>query len=73
MTMAYSLLDRKTSVISLGASDLDKGIESAKAPLVRLQWQPVGDGNPDVAWSLAQIVGDKDDPEAFGSLVDRAN
>jgi hypothetical protein len=73
MTMASSLLDRKTSVISLGASDLDKGIETAKAPLVRLQWQPVGDGNPDVAWSLAQIVGDKDDPEAFGSLIDRAN
>jgi len=70
---AFSLLNEKTSVISLGASDLDRGIESTGAPLVRLQWQPVGDASPEVAWSLAQLVGDAQDADCLGSVIDRAN
>src|SRR5262249_51370739 len=70
---AFTLLDRKTSVISLGASGLDQGVENSGAPLVRLQWQPVGDGSPEVAWSLAQLAGDAKDPNCLGSRIDRAN
>jgi hypothetical protein len=70
---AFSLLNEKTSVISLGASDLDRGIESTGALLVRLQWQPVGDASPEVAWSLAQLVGDAQDTDCLGSVIDRAN
>lgn len=74
MSAASSALrNRKTSVISLGASDLDRGVESSGAPLVRLQWQPVGDGSPEVAWKLAQLVGDASDADCLGSRIDRAN
>ena len=73
MNAAPSALQHKTSVISLGASDLDRGVESSGAPLVRLQWQPIGDGSPEVAWSLAQLVGDTADADCLGSRIDRAN
>jgi hypothetical protein len=71
--VTFSLFGDKTSVISLGAADLDRGIESTGAPLVRLHWQPVGDGSPEVAWSLAQLVGDAQDADCFGSMINRAN
>ena len=73
MEAGHTLLDGKTSVISLGASDLDRGIQSTGAPLVRLQWQPVGDGSPEVAWNLAQLIGDAEYPDCLGSAIDRAN
>jgi hypothetical protein len=74
MAMATpTLLNRKTSVISLGASGLDRGIEDSGAPLVRLQWQPVGDGTSEVAWKLALLAGDTEDPNCLGSRIDRAN
>jgi hypothetical protein len=72
-TASVRPLGRTTSVISLGVSGLDAGVESSGAPLVRLQWQPVGDGSPDVAWSLAQLVGDIDNTNCIGSRIDRAN
>jgi hypothetical protein len=74
MTSAsFTLLDQKTSVISLGASDLNRGIEGSGAPLVRLQWQPVGDGSPETAWNLALLASDADDSNCLGSRIDRAN
>ncbi len=71
--MANSLLDRDLSVVSLGISDLDRGIESVGAPLLRLNWQPVGDASPDLAWSLAQVTPDDQDADCLGSVIDRAN
>ncbi len=70
---APSFLDRKTSVISLGASGLDQGAENGGAPLLRLQWQPVGDGSPEAAWNLARLTGDTEDSNCPGSRIDRAN
>ncbi|MGH7001976.1 MAG: hypothetical protein ACREEA_10765, partial [Stellaceae bacterium] len=70
---ASSLLDRDLSAISLGVSELDQGLEQGGAPRIHLQWQPVGDGTPDLAWSLAQLAGDSADDDCLGSIIDRAN
>src|SRR5215471_6895793 len=72
-TGEMALLDRPTSVISLGVSEFDAGVRSSGAPLIRLQWQPVGDGTPEVAWNLSQLVGDSNDADCLGSRIDRAN
>ena len=71
--MVNRLLDRDLSVLSLGVSDLDQGIESSGTPLRHLRWQPVGNASPDLAWSLAQLTSDSQDADCLGSVIDRAN
>jgi hypothetical protein len=40
---------------------------------VQLDWRPAGDGDPRLAWTLAQLAGDASDADAIGSRIDRAN
>lgn len=61
------------SVISVGVAALDEGATGGGAALTRLDWQPAGDATAELAWRLAQLVGDKEDQECFGSVIDRAN
>ncbi len=50
-----------------------ESVARAGAPLAHLDWRPAGDGDAKLAWGLAQLAGDPDDPESPGTRVDRAN
>lgn len=71
--MTSNLLERDVSVLSLGVPNLDQGVQQLRAQLVHVQWQPPGDGDPEMAWQLAQLMGDCEDQDCLGSRIDRAN
>ncbi|GAB3625907.1 hypothetical protein PTE30175_01095 [Pandoraea terrae] len=71
--MSKHLLDKPLSVLSLGVATLDAGASAGGATLAHLDWQPAGDGDPELSWQLASLIGDPDDPDCAGSRVDRAN
>lgn len=71
--MKHDLLHDRLGVVNVGLEMFTSSVAQAGAPLVHLDWRPAGDGDPKLAWALAQLTGDTDDPDAFGSRIDRAN
>jgi len=72
--MNISLLDTKElSVINVGVEAFTRSVRDAGGSALQIEWQPPGDGDPEVAWALAQLAGDADDPASAGSRIDRAN
>lgn len=71
--MAKSLLDKDVSVINAGIAEFTRSIAENGAPVLQTDWRPVGNGDPDLAWTLARLAGDDDDPAATGSRIDQAN
>lgn len=71
--MNHDLLAGKPSVINVGLDMFMASVRDAGAPVAHLDWRPAGDGDARLAWALAQLAGDADDPEAPGSKVDAAN
>ena len=72
--MTPSLLaDAPLSVINIGVDAFTRSVREAGGSVVQLDWRPVGDGDPQLAWALAQLVGDAHDSTAPGSRIDRAN
>jgi len=67
------LLHDRLGVVNVGLDMFVESIERAGAAVVNLDWRPVGDGDPALAWSLAHLTGDPDDPDAPGSRIDAAN
>jgi hypothetical protein len=67
------LLHDPLAVVNVGLEMFTASVERAGAPVAHLDWRPPGDGDPKLAWVLAQLAGDADDPDAIGSRVDRAN
>lgn len=67
------LLGSELVAVSLGVSELDAGLKRNGASVLHLDWQPPGDGDPDVAWDLARVARDGADQECLGSVIDRAN
>ena len=67
------LLDGKLSVLNVGPEMFVESVRAAGAPIAHLEWRPPGDGDPRLAWRLAQLAGDRGDPDSPGSRIDRAN
>ena len=72
--MTNALLDEKPlSVINVGVDAFTRSVSENGGSVVQLDWRPPGDGDPRLAWVLAQLTGDADDADATGSRIDRAN
>ncbi len=67
------LLHDALGVVNVGLEIFADSVTQAGVPLAQIDWRPPGDGDPKLAWVLAQLAGDADDPDAPGSRVDRAN
>ena len=61
------------SVINVGLETFVHSVREHGGRALALDWQPPGDGDPALAWALAQLAGDADDPACAGSRIDRAN
>jgi hypothetical protein len=67
------LQQRPLSVVNVGVETFVHSVEAAGGHATQLAWQPPGDGDADLAWALAGLAGDADDPDCAGSRIDRAN
>ncbi len=70
---AALLESKKLSVINVGIESFTRSVRDAGGQALHVDWQPPGDGDPELAWALAQLAGDADDPACIGSRIDRAN
>lgn len=70
---ASLLADEPLSVVNVGVDAFNRSLRDAGASVIPVDWRPVGDGDPRLAWTLAQLVGDAEDPNALGSRIDAAN
>ena len=61
------------SVINVGIETFTRSVRDAGGQALQLDWQPPGDGDPQLAWTLALLSGDADDHTCIGSRIDRAN
>jgi hypothetical protein len=69
-----ALLDRTgLSVIDVGVEAFARSVRDAGGRALHVDWRPPGDGDPRLAWLLAQLAGDADDPACAGARIDRAN
>ncbi|MET0224810.1 MAG: DUF1116 domain-containing protein [Dokdonella sp.] len=72
--MNKSLLDNDAlSIINVGVEAFTRSVRDAGGQALHVEWRPPGDGDPDLAWALAQLAGDDDDAECVGTRIDRAN
>jgi hypothetical protein len=67
------LLHGRLAVLNVGPEVFAESVRAGGAPVAQVEWRPAGDGDPKLAWRLAQLTGDPDDRDAPGSRVDRAN
>jgi uncharacterized protein DUF1116 len=61
------------SVINVGVEAFSRSIREAGGDAVSVDWRPPGDGDPRLAWALAELASDKDDDASIGARIDRAN
>jgi hypothetical protein len=71
--MSANLLERQPAAINVGVETFMDSLRAAGAAAVHVDWRPPGTGDPGVAWLLANLAGDPEDPECPGARVDRAN
>ncbi len=71
--MKSDLLHDGLAVVNVGPEMFAESVRAGGAPVAHVEWRPAGDGDPRLAWLLAQLTGDPDDPESPGSRIDRAN
>jgi hypothetical protein len=71
--MKHDLLHDRPAVVNVGPELFVDSVRAGGAPVAHLDWRPAGDGDPKLAWLLAQLAGDPDDPESPGARIDRAN
>ena len=67
------LADEPLVVVNLGVDEFVDSVRDAGGEATTLDWRPAGDGDPRLAWMLAQLAGDAQDPDSVGSRIDRAN
>jgi hypothetical protein len=72
--MSVALLDRiELSIVNVGVESFTRSVTESGGQALQLAWQPPGNGDAPLAWALAGLAGDADDPECIGSRIDRAN
>jgi Protein of unknown function (DUF1116) len=67
------LLNDDLAVINIGVGEFADSVRGHGKPVVQIDWRPPGDGDPALAWQLAQLLSDKSDPDSVGVRIDRAN
>jgi len=67
------LADEPLVVVNLGVEEFVESVRDAGGEATTLDWRPAGDGDPRLAWTLAQLASDAQDPDSVGSRIDRAN
>jgi hypothetical protein len=68
-----NLLTDKPGVVNVGLDMFVTSVAAGGAPVVSLDWRPVGDGDAALAWTLAELTGDAEDPGSPGARIDAAN
>ncbi|MCL4799970.1 MAG: DUF1116 domain-containing protein [Burkholderiales bacterium] len=53
-----SLIDRELAVVNVGLDAFADAVAAAGAPVVRVQWSPPADGDPEAVAALARLVAD---------------
>ena len=71
--MKNDLLHEPLGVVNVGLEMFVDSVARSGVPIAQVDWRPPGDGDPKLAWTLAQLAGDAEDPQAIGSRIDRAN
>lgn len=71
--MASNLLSPQLSALNVGVDTFTRSVIEAGAQATQIDWQPPGNGDPRIAWLLAQLMGDPDDPASLGTRIDAAN
>jgi hypothetical protein len=68
-----TLLDRTGTIVNVGIETFADAIRTTGGDALHVDWKPPGGGDARVAWALAQLTTDPDDPASPGATVDRAN
>ncbi len=72
--MSAALLEQgELSVINIGLEMFAQSVRDAGGEVLQIDWQPPGDGDVELAWTLAQLACDPGDPAGIGARIDRAN
>lgn len=66
-------LDEELAVLNVGISEFADSVLGKGKSVVQIDWRPAGDGDAALAWQLANLLGDKTDPDSPGARIDRAN
>ncbi|MHB1134892.1 MAG: YlbE family protein [Chloroflexota bacterium] len=72
-TRLQSLLQGPVTALNVGLPSFAETLRAQASPTLHLQWRPAGEGQPEVAWALAQLMSDPSDAEGLGGAIDRAN
>jgi hypothetical protein len=67
------LEERSIGVINVGVEAFTRSVRDAGGRAVQVEWQPPGDGDPALAWTLAQLMPDAGGRDSIGARIDRAN
>ncbi len=67
------LLNEELAVVNVGIGEFAGSVLGQGKSVVQIDWRPSGDGDALLAWQLANLMGDKADPDSVGARVDRAN
>lgn len=71
--MTRDLLAAPPVIVNVGVESFADGPRACGATVLHAAWRPPGSGEARIAWALAGLAGDPDDPACPGSQVDRAN
>ncbi len=71
--MTQHILERAPSTINVGLAEFLRSVAAGGGEALQLEWRPPGNGDPELAWILAQLVGDESDDTSPGRTIDRAN
>ena len=61
------------SVVNVGVDTFTRSVRESGGTALQIDWRPVGEGEPVLAWVLAQLASDRHDLECIGARIDRAN
>jgi len=67
------LLKDDLAVLNVGVEAFAESVLGQGKHVVQIDWRPPGDGDATLAWQVAQLLGDRSDPESPGARIDRAN
>jgi hypothetical protein len=67
------LLSAPMRVIDVGVDSFQQSIANHGGESLHLDWKPPGEGDPTLAWQLAQLMGDASDAGGLGAKIDQAN
>ncbi|HEY5365846.1 MAG TPA: DUF1116 domain-containing protein [Casimicrobiaceae bacterium] len=72
--MSAALLQQTgLSVVNVGVEMFAQSVQRAGGQVLQVDWQPPGDGDAELAWTLALLASDDGDPSAAGARIDAAN